>query len=1006
MLQSQIVPISLSGALDTKQDSKLVLEGKLLRAENAVINQGAPGPDGRLSLKFEKRNGYDSMPVAILDGGEIASGDALAVFKDELLHFDATELRSYSESQLSWKNKGQIVPLTTSVKSVIRNSASQTQPDCAIYRGPSGGVILYAWKDSLGGVRASVIDEGTGNAFQADVSLSSTGQYPKCIELSGSLFVVYVEGTTYVQRRLDPENPVVFETAVVLFTDVHATTKNHDIVALTTNGAVLAYRNTGGDLKIGYMTRDGVEGTVLNGFPNVFTVADTPDGAISIITNPRTFDFFVALYSSVSDLVCYGYASNFSALFSGPATIAAPATDVNNITGYFSTDTEVQFFYEVEAVASTNTLIAQNTCETDGTPGTASNLIRSVGLASRVFEYDDEFYFLVVHDSTLQSTYFLINESGNVLGKFFPGVGGGLTNGPTLPSLAIGSDGRFILPVGVKNKLVSESGSVFTLEGISSVYLDFQSAGRFLAAETEGSLLIAGGVLTEYDGLSVHEQGFHLYPEGLTSSSAATGGHMSNGTYQYVAVFEWTDNKGQLHKSSPSTPLSVTLSGGGALQTASITIPTLRLTAKTAASLRKEIVVALYRTEGSGSTFYRVSSLSSPTYNSTTADSVTIVDTLADASILSNELLYTTGGVLENISPASTRLIYGQKNRVFIVTAEDDNAVQYSKQITQNEGVAFSGLLKKQLNPAGGAPTAIFGMDDKILIFKRRSILFFSGEGPNDTGLDDRLSEPQQIISDVGCVAPNSLVETPIGVMFQSEKGIYLLGRDLSVSFIGEEVSQFNSQVVSSADLLADLNQVRFLTSSGQTFCFNYMLRQWTTFTNHEGKDAVIWRGIYSYLRNDGTVYTETRGEYLDDNTPFKMILGTSWIKLAGVQGFQRVRRLNVLGDYHSAHQLVVRAGYDYQSGFTQEYVFDAGTVIESGTYGDDVLYGDSLYGGDSDGVYQFRVHLERQKCEAVRFEFEDVMSETYGQSYSLLELAVEVGVKRGLNKLRANKTL
>ena len=1007
MLQSQTVPISISGALDTKQDPKLVLEGRFLRAQNAVIKSGAQGQGGALILKLQKRYGYDSLPTTILGGGEITSGDALAVFRDELLHFDKRNLRSYSDSQQGWKDKGQSVPLVSSVKSVVRNSASQTQSDAVIFKASTGGVILYAWLDSVSGIRASVIDEQTGNEFQSDVLVAASGQFPKCVQIQGFLYVVYVEGTSYKQRRVDPLNPSVFNAAVTIATDVHATTKNHDIQALSTLGAIFSYRNTAGNLKIAYMTRDGAEGTVLDGFPNAITRVIVADGAIAVIPNTTTFDFVVSVYSSVSNLVAYGLSSNFTPLFVGATTLDAPATAVKNITGVFESDTLVAIFYEVFAADASNTIVKKTTLTVLGVAGVASVLLRSVGLASRAFIVNDSTLMLLVHDSPTQATYFLVASDGAVLGKFFPGVSGGLTNGPTLPSILTDSSGRYFTTIGQKNRLVSEGGALFTLTGVTALLLDFTSPGRFFSAETEGTLIIAGGVMAEYDGASVYEQGFHLFPESFSFTSSTTGGFMSDGTYLYYPVYEWTDNSGQVQRSAPGIPISVVLTGGTTTQQVTLSIGTLRLTAKTTAYGRKEVVVAAFRTENNGSIAYRVTPISAPVFNNPAVDSVSVIDGLSDASLISNELIYTTGGVLENTSPPSSNLIHAQKNRVFYVSPEDPNTVGYSKKMVAGEAVEFSDALKKRIGPEGGNITAIFSLDEKILIFKKRLMYFFSGDGPNDTGTSDQFTDVQLITADVGCIDPSSLSATPVGVVFKSEKGIYILGQDLSVKYVGAKVEQFNAQNVTSADLLSDVNQVRFLTSSGSELCFNYYFDEWTTASNHEGKDAVVWRGVYAYLRNNGTVFVENSSKYLDDNTPYSMLLSSSWIKLAGVQGFQRVRRLIVLGDYFTDHKLVVRVGYDYELGFSQEYIFDAGAVIETETFGDDPIYGsDPLYGGDSDGVYQFRVHLERQKCQSVRFEFEDVMSDTYGQSFSLSELALEVGSKQGLNKLRDNKTL
>ena len=99
--------------------------------------------------------------------------------------------------------------------------------------------------------------------------------------------------------------------------------------------------------------------------------------------------------------------------------------------------------------------------------------------------------------------------------------------------------------------------------------------------------------------------------------------------------------------------------------------------------------------------------------------------------------------------------------------------------------------------------------------------------------------------------------------------------------------------------------------------------------------------------------------------------------------------------------------GYDYEKAYVNQILFNAGDIIESSFYGDDAIYGESsLYGGGADQIYQFRAHLPRQKCQAIRFLFEDITAGTPGEGYSLSDLSLEIGVKQGLNKLKTNKSL
>ena len=104
-------------------------------------------------------------------------------------------------------------------------------------------------------------------------------------------------------------------------------------------------------------------------------------------------------------------------------------------------------------------------------------------------------------------------------------------------------------------------------------------------------------------------------------------------------------------------------------------------------------------------------------------------------------------------------------------------------------------------------------MDDKLIIFKNNSIYFMAGDGPNNLGQQDTFSQPQLISSDVGCENKNSIVLSPQGLFFKSNKGIFRLSRSLGLSYIGAPIEDFNDLTIKKADLLAKKNEVRFLTN-------------------------------------------------------------------------------------------------------------------------------------------------------------------------------------------------
>ncbi len=1001
MIQSQIVPINFGQGIDSKTDEKLVVHGKLTLLENGVFTIGR---------KIIKRNGYTALGSDILGSTDsINQGDALAVFNDELCLFSDDRLYSYSESSDNWIDKGDCSSVSVGKKEIVRNSYSQTLADMATLN----GVTVYAWKDSRGGVRASVYDANTGSHFQSDVSLSSSGDNPKVIAFGTAIFVFYNETGSIYLRRLVPGTPQTFETAYLVGNDL-ISGYLFDVAVSGTKG-VIVYKTSGG-MAMKYIRDNGTIGTTTYNLPNPITISEAPAGCLTVCVDQNTGNIWVYWQIDASCIKYKIYYADFTEYKATTVldsdTLIRPGRIVaiqngSNQNVYYEVSTAYDagsgLYINIQNTANGNKgYIKQAVAVPSGSPAASSVFAKSVGVYSKPWIYNSKVYLVASYGSTLQSQYFIYNENGNVVGKILPQLGGGHRSNHTAAEANFSND---VVQVAteIKTRFISEDNSFFTPTGVALSTINHQPTNKYICKKLGENLQIGGGMLQMYDGQSVVENGFHIFPEDVVPFTSTSGGSIAAGTYLYYVVYEWFDNKGQLHRSSPSTGTSITTTG--ATSTNTLRIQTLRVTAKK--SPRTNVQVVVYRTKADQTIPYRLTSFTSPTYNDPTADSVDYVDTVADSAIGSNEILYTVGGILENIAPNACEFFDVYKNRLVVLESENKLTLNYSKTKLKNEGVAFSDTFKINVEPFGGDATCVKFMDDKLLIFKKNNIYVMSGNGPTDTGAQNDFSVPELVPSDVGCPYPRSLVLMPDGVMFKSYKGIYLINRSLSVSYIGADVEAYNSQNIVSAELMETKNQVRFLTDAGYSLVYDYYFGQWSTFTNHEGLDADNWKGLYVYLKDSGEVYKEAPSYYKDKNSAFKLRIATAWLKFSGIQGFQRIRKFSVLGNYASSHILKVSLGYDYESFYQYQVLFNAGTIMQTNTYGDDVTYGDSTpYGGVDSGVYQFRAHAPRQKCESIRFLFEDLTAGDPGQSYSLSDLSLEVGVKSGLNRMKASRTV
>jgi hypothetical protein len=403
--------------------------------------------------------------------------------------------------------------------------------------------------------------------------------------------------------------------------------------------------------------------------------------------------------------------------------------------------------------------------------------------------------------------------------------------------------------------------------------------------------------------------------------------------------------------------------------------------------------------------FYRVSSLDPSdtgangyVLNDTTADTVSFEDDLSDDDLIAREPLYTNGGILVNDPLPGCTIVAGGKNRLFCDDVTDPLAVRYSQEQREGFAAEFAPELQIKVDPYGGAITALAVMDNVVVVFKRTAVYFFGGNGPlanPDAG--GGFTAPELITSDVGCTAAESIGITPIGIMFQSAKGIYLLGRDRSVRYIGAPVESYNAQSVVAATLIEDKTQIRVLTDAadGLTLLYDYYFDQWSTFTNHTGYGAAVVDGTYHYLRTDGVVYRETPDEYQDDTLHVRLAIGTAWIRLVDLmQGLQRVWAIQILGTFKTEHLLRVSYALDYEDRWSDPIELDPSLSQADAFYGEGD-YGEGVYGGEPVTRYQFQVHLNK-KCQAIRFRFEDVEpASVYGPAFELAELLVIGGVQK-----------
>lgn len=868
--------------------------------------------------------------------------------------------------------------------------------------------------DSLDGTTFILQDEDGSVAFWIDVDDSGTtipaeaSAADRAVEITT---IVTNDTASTVQGKLvtainaDASFGAATGTGVtVVVTDAVAGAR--DAPDESTSGFTIETTTSGVDvgIKVGWLSNVPA---VLTGVLAAKTISEAAENCIAIVRGPAQ-TFYLA-YENAGDLKCTILNNGANTLYS-PFTVdtIAGSYETTNITGYkVSDDDGVQLLYEIDATGVTTAqynYVKECKVNDDGTVGTATVFKRQVGLWSEAFIYEDRAYVALSHDTTLQATYFVCRDDGVIVGVQQYTNGGGITTRPILANISNPSSTSFSWSLLKKNQIQSENATIYTPTGVMKTTLEFTEA--FNARQLGNNLLIPGGVLNMYDGENVVEHGFLLYPENLTTTPATSGGSLADGSYVVYALYEWTDQYGQIHRSQPSVGKTATVSGGSGNGKITVVVPYIPLTRKDGTN-RTDISIVGYVTDTDGTVAYRFTSISSPTYNDVTSDTVSLVVTTVSTS---NEILYTTGEVLPNTPAPACSVIEIFQNRAWIGGLEESNAVRFSKENKVGEPVEFADDFVKAIESAGGRVTSLATIDDKILFLKKDRFYYTYGDGPNNTNTLGGFSEIKSATVDVGCDVPQSIADIPNGIILKTTKGFYAIDSTLNPQYIGAPVEDYNSLTVRSGNLLANTNEVSFGTNDGDLLTYNYYYGKWSSASGLKANGATIFGTSHVILKSDGRIFKQDDTTWKDSLDSYRMVLESGWISLSGLTDFKRIYELMIVGDYKSVHKLRVSIAYDYVDAWIHTGTYDPVTKFPIEYYGDDSPYGETgtVYGGKSN-AYIVRVKMKRQKCTAFRFKIEELVTtatEGTHESLTLSDVGVLIGLKKGVSKVSRSRIL
>ena len=875
---------------------------------------------------------------------------------------------------------------------LIRYGIEQSHPDMTLH---SSGHTVVAWENSTsGGVFYSIIDTASGNNIVAGRRLANiTGgdptdtRAPKVVSVGSYVLIFCVAGFNLYYAAIDMASPEIGAGALTIVTTELPTdglTKNYD-ASIIGGTCVVVYGTASGSIKL--RTLDGLINTLRA------TITATPSGCIGVFAHPTTGQAVIAWGDSTAGAETTYYAvcggSNFSTVVKSPTSVDSGSCV--GITGTYFADGSIAFFYT--QAPSNPTLVSRYVIRTrvlaaNGTWTVAAcDFRRSVGLAGKAFTIGNQAYVPAVFDSLFQPTVFLLDQSGMPVAKALTDVAAGQPGGPANITLVRS------LP---EPNATSTSATYAWMEKVTVASSGIKSVSFTYGAKATGAVLadalhFGRGILWMYDGVSMVEHGFHLFPE--VPAVPNPGGAF---IYQYATTFAWTDSKGNIHRSAPSVP--VTQAQASAIDATAnavhVTLPTLALTRKPSITpgdvAGAPVEIEVWRTINGGTTFFRCHATNqTPPFNDPTVDTVSFVDGMSDAQIQANPMLYTTGGVLENYPVNPPLYIVQIRNRLWVIDETNPLVGWYSKEVAPGSPVEFCGPGSGTLTfnfESKGPGVAMASLDDKVILMRENSMAQIEGTGPSATGNGDDFNEVP-LPTDVGCVDPGSVMVGGGGVTFKSNKGFYLLDRGLNTSYIGADIESFNDYPVTSATVLPKTNWAIFtLGNGGGSLIYDYLYQQWSTLPSVVGAlDACVYKGRFAFVDASGVVYTETPAAFAANGGFMGLMAETSWVKVGAMAGLQRVYKLLVLGQWKSSHSLKVDVYVDYDdSAPVQSDTFDCPTTRSP---------------------YILRIDARSQQCTSMKIRLTEIQNGTAGEGLTLSSISLLVGMKPGLRRVETANT-
>ena len=421
--------------------------------------------------------------------------------------------------------------------------------------------------------------------------------------------------------------------------------------------------------------------------------------------------------------------------------------------------------------------------------------------------------------------------------------------------------------------------------------------------------------------------------------------------YGYAVVYKWIDGNGLEHFSGTHRQnISLRNPIGTTFDNAVVTVDL--YTDKIYNTLKVPVFVEIYRTEANLVTLKKLDAIQ---LTGNEDRDILYRDASPDSVLGGRELLYSSVAVGDNIQPESATTMQIFANHVAIAGMTGDRRrVLLSKRFDPalHRPVEFDGLTAFVL------PEDIVSLkrlDNLCVCFTTKRIFAFNV-------LDFQSSDPTEIQTSFG-ISPdskNAIVRTTTGLVMKSNKGFYLLTRELTLSYVGKSVEQYNSYKCLKAVISNARRELYFLLQKeGERtviLTLNLDFTRWSELDAEDVTDIAIHRNSLVLLKN-GKIYATKDGLFIPSRsrplTIDRFLLETQWINVGRLDGFSRIRRCMLVGNLRCARTVTIDVAYDFED-------FDPRDTVE--------LELDQVQEGE-----RFLIKLRRQKCSSVRFKIRAV---------------------------------